>query len=71
VIRLALILLAAYLASYLVFRTFNQEIWAADGQSWLIFPEGRVLYYVWRPLSWADSRLSGLRVHIGPHATTD
>jgi hypothetical protein len=69
--RLVLVLLAAYVASYTVYRGTHQEVWQADGQSWLIFPENRVLYYVFRPLALADSRLTGLPVHIGPHAATD
>jgi hypothetical protein len=67
---LVLLLLATYVGSYAVFRLTNQEVWPQDKQTYVIFPSGalgQVLYYTWRPLSYADSTLTGMRFHVGPH----
>jgi len=63
------IVLVAYLGGYLVFRQTNIETWESDKQAYVIFPEGygRALYYLWRPLSYLDGSLTGMRFHIGPH----
>jgi hypothetical protein len=68
--NLVLLVLAVYLGSYVAFRQTNQEVWPKDNQAYVIFPAGAVghaLYYVWRPLSYADGALTGMRFHIGPH----
>jgi hypothetical protein len=39
-------------------------------QTYVIFPSGafgQALYYAWRPLSYADSALTGIHFHVGPH----
>ncbi|NJM29996.1 MAG: hypothetical protein HC855_07720 [Rhizobiales bacterium] len=61
--------LILYLAGYGVFRATQQEVWQQDGQSYVIFPSGAglALYYVWRPLTYADGALTGMRFHIGLH----
>jgi hypothetical protein len=67
---LVLLLLAVYAGSYAVFRQTNQEVWTQDKQTYVMFPSGavgRALYNVWRPLSYADSRLTGIRSRVGPH----
>ena len=67
---LVLLLLAIYAGSYVVFRQTNQEVWPKDKQTYVIFPSGAIgqgLYYAWRPLSYADSALTGIRFHVGPH----
>lgn len=67
---LLLLLIAAYVGSYAVFRQSHREMWAKDGQNYVLFPAdtaGLALYYAWRPLSYADSALTGTRSHIGPH----
>jgi hypothetical protein len=61
---------AAYVVGYVAFREARAEVWARDQQRYVIFPEGplgRMLYYAWRPLSYADGALTGMRSHIGPH----
>ena len=61
---LVLLLLAVYAGSYVAFRQTNREVWPKDQQTYVIFPSGtigQVLYYFWRPLSYADSALSGIR----------
>jgi hypothetical protein len=68
------IYLGSYVGSYVAFRQTNQEVWPKDNQTYVIFPAGAVghaLYYVWRPLSYADGALTGMRFHIGPHGYTD
>ncbi len=66
--RVLLIAIVIYIASYAVFRTMNAEVWANDGQTYVIFPEDvPALYYAYRPLSYLDSALTGMRFHIGPH----
>jgi hypothetical protein len=64
------LLLAIYAGSYAAFRQTSQEVWPKDNQTYVIFPPGalgQALYYVWRPLSYADGALTGIRFHIGPH----
>ena len=68
--NLMLLLLVIYVGSYTVFRQTNQEVWTRDKQTYVIFPSGAVgqaLYYVWRPLSYLDGALTGIRFHVGPH----
>lgn len=46
----------------------NAEVWANDGQTYVIFPEDvPALYYAYRPLSYLDGAFTGMRFHIGPH----
>ena len=67
--RIFLIALMLYAGSYVVFRQFNMETWEQDGQTYVIFPNGpgRILYYLWRPLSHFDASLTSVGAHIGPH----
>lgn len=68
--RLLLLALVLYVAGYVAFRQTHVETWEKDNASYVIFPEGdvgRALYYAWRPLSYADQRLTGVGAHIGPH----
>jgi hypothetical protein len=65
-----LLLLVAYAGTYVAFRQINQEVWLKDQQTYVMFSPGefgRVLYYLWRPLSHLDGALTGMRFHIGPH----
>jgi hypothetical protein len=61
--------LVLYVGGYIAFRQARAETWAHDRQTYVIFPEGagRALYYLWRPLSYLDTRLTGMGAHIGPH----
>ena len=66
--RILLLLLILYLAGYTIFRQTNQEVWTKDSETYVIFPSSMVaLYYLWRPMSIMDSKLTGMRFHIGPH----
>lgn len=67
--KMLLLALLIYTATYGLFRQSNIELWNRDGQAYVIFPEGygKALYYLWRPLSYADAAVTGMRFHIGPH----
>ena len=57
-----------YIVGYAVLRTLNAEVWAKDGQTYVIFPEDPPeLYMIYRPLAYLDNRLTGMQFHIGPH----
>jgi hypothetical protein len=61
--------LLLYVGGYLAFRQARIEVWSRDQHAYVIFPEGvgALLYYAWRPLSYVDGALTGMRFHIGPH----
>jgi hypothetical protein len=63
------VLVALYVAAYLAFRLTNIEVWDRDRHAYVIFPPGYggALYYFFRPLTYADGALTGMRFHIGPH----
>ena len=69
VIRLAILALALYIVTYIIFRQTNTEVWERDHRAYVIFPRGygAALYYLWRPLLYVDSALTTMRFHIGPH----
>lgn len=62
-----LIVALIYIGSYVGFRQSSQEVWEKDGNAYVIFPENKILYYVYRPMTLIDSGLTGMRFHIGPH----
>lgn len=65
-----IVLLIVYLGGYAAFRQTFAEVWAKDQAMYVMFPAGPVgltLYYLWRPLSYADQKLTGTGTHIGPH----
>jgi hypothetical protein len=68
-LAIAAILLGLYVDGYRAFRLTNSEIRQSDRHAYLMFPYGYavVLYYLWRPLSYLDGALTGMRFHIGPH----
>ena len=66
--RALTILLLVYLLAYITFRTLTSEIWQRDGKTYVIFPtESVVIYYVFRPISYLDGMITGMRFHNGPH----
>jgi hypothetical protein len=64
-----LLLVLLYVGSYVGFRQGSAEVWEHDKQTYVIFPDGpgRALYYLWRPLTYVDGAVTGMRFHIGPH----
>jgi hypothetical protein len=70
--RIALIILVGvllvYVGSYLSFRFTHTGVWDVDGNAYVIFPKGMgPLYYSFRPITYVDVLLTGMRFHIGPH----
>lgn len=62
------IIALSYFLSYLVFRANNTETWAQNGKPYVIFPKSKMwVYYVYRPASYIDSKITGIGFHIGPH----
>jgi hypothetical protein len=58
----------AYLGAYGGFRATHLEVAAHDGSAYVLFPEDATwLYYLFRPLSYADGMLTGVGTHLGPH----
>ena len=58
----------AYAFSYIAFRQTHIEVWEQDQREYVIFPTGsEYLYYLFRPLTYLDSTITGMRFHIGPH----
>ena len=56
-----------YLGGYLMLRLLFTES-HTDELDYVIFPKDKpVLYYVFRPLSYADEYLTDMRSHLGPH----
>ena len=57
-----------YALSYVWFRQSRTETWEKDGNDYVIFPEDKVyLYYIYRPLSYVDGTVTGMKFHIGQH----
>jgi hypothetical protein len=64
------LLLVLWVGAYVAFRQTHIEVWQKDNNAYVLFPAGDAglaLYYVWRPLSYLDNALTGMRFHIGPH----
>jgi hypothetical protein len=67
-IIIVVLLITAYVGSYINFRFHHIEVWERDNQKYVIFPKDSLnLYYLYRPLSYMDAKLTGMRFHIGPH----
>jgi hypothetical protein len=67
-LRIALICAALHTLGYIVFRVANAELYPEDNQICVIFPEGNLaLWYLFRPLTYVDAAVTGMRFHIGPH----
>ena len=61
-----------YILSYVIFRGSNIERWSKDGKDYVIFPKSQTwLYYLYRPASYIDSKLTKMQFHIGPHHETE
>ena len=63
-----LIIVAAYVLSYIWLRQTRMEIWEKDNQTYVIFPANNIyVYYLYRPLTLIDGTMTGMRFHIGQH----
>ena len=64
------IMITVYLTGYVLIRTLNAEVWDQDNHTYVIFPKSPIiLYYLYRPITYLDASLTGMRFHIGPHQT--
>ena len=68
-ISIVVVALLLYAGAYVAFRQSHSEIWDHDKRTYVIYPEtyGLPLYYLWRPLSYLDTAITGMQHHIGPH----
>jgi hypothetical protein len=67
-VRSLAILIVLYVVAYVVFRQLSIEVWAKDQRAYVIFPEKAAwTFYLFRPLTYVDAALTGMRFHIGPH----
>ena len=67
ILIVAFIIIDLYLFSYVFVRQTHMEIREKDKMEYVIFPENKILYYIYRPLSIIDGAITGMRFHIGPH----
>ncbi len=68
IVILISIVVLLYALSYVWFRQTRTEVWEKDGNAYVIFPDDRVyLYYFYRPLSYVDGTVTGMKFHIGQH----
>lgn len=66
--RAVLAVVVIYLLGYLALRLLNAEVWDRDGNTYVLFPQQPIaLYYLYRPMTYLDAALTGMRFHIGPH----
>lgn len=62
------IISVAYLLTYIALRQTHVEVWETDNKEYVIFPEDKAyLYYFYRPLTYVDASLTGMKFHIGAH----
>lgn len=62
------ILVAIYLAAYIVLRIVNTQVWENDKRAYVMFPQRPIfIFYLFRPLTYLDGAMTGMRFHIGPH----
>ena len=62
-----LIIFTTYISSYIFIRQTHIEIWEKDKNAYVIFPQDKILYYMYRPISLIDGKITGMRFHIGQH----
>jgi len=68
ILILILTVVLLYALSYVWFRQTRTEIWEKDGNAYVIFPYDKVyLYYLYRPITYVDGAITGMRFHIGQH----
>jgi hypothetical protein len=64
VVIAVVVLLLLYVLSYAWIRQTHMEAWEKDNNAYVIFPDDKVyLYYFYRPLSYIDGNLTGMRFH--------
>ena len=66
-VAIMFLLLFVYLCSYVVVRNRHTHLWEKNKTYYVVFPEDKILYYLYRPLTIADGALTGMEFHIGRH----
>jgi flagellar basal body-associated protein FliL len=62
------VVVLAYVGTYLFFRVSHTQVWEKDGKAYVIFPKNAiVLWYFYRPMTYVDGAITGMRFHIGAH----
>jgi hypothetical protein len=67
VLIMIVVVFAAYVSTYVWLRSSHIERWERDGHDYVILPQSTAIYYFYRPLTYFDARITGMRFHIGPH----
>ncbi len=63
-----IILLLIYFSGYIFVRQSYAVVLNHSGDNEVIFPDDKVyLYYLYRPLSYVDGAMTGMKFHIGQH----
>jgi hypothetical protein len=65
-----LVIITIYIGSYTWLRAIRVERWDRDGHDYVILPRSTVVYYAYRPLTYIDARLTGMRF-ILVHTASD
>ena len=60
------VLAILYVLGYVGIRQSYAEVWEHDGNTYVLFPSSG-LYYLFRPATYLDAAVTGMRFHIGPH----
>ena len=63
----AIFLFSLYFLSYIWLRQSHSEVWEKDGKTYVIFPENKILYLLFRPVSYVDDKITGIGFHLGQH----
>ena len=63
----AIFLFSIYFLSYIWLRQSHSDIWEKDGKTYVIFPENKVLYFLFRPITYMDNKVTGIGFHFGRH----
>jgi hypothetical protein len=58
---IVLLVAAVYIGTYICLRTSHVDRWDRDVHNYVILPESRLIYYVYRPLTYIDAHLTGMR----------
>ena len=59
-------LLIVYLSLYFFYRMTHIETWTVDEEEYVVFGS-RASYLFFRPATYLDGALTGVRFHLGPH----
>lgn len=61
------VFLLAYCGAYFYIRSTRAEKWDQDGKTYVLFPNSKIVWLAYRPLTMIDASLTDMNFHIGPH----